>query len=411
MAPVHGPPRFERRHSSQNCHVSHDTTNAGFDPLAAPPRDGDGVVKWPILARLPWVGEPVEEVEAAAPVDFLPFAESASEPYVPPTFHAIEAELPQLRVVDGASPLRVESAPLEPNDRRLHRMAANRPVVEPPHLNVHRFPAAGGDEVATEPRPSPSASAAASRQQRRFDPPQPHFNEGIALHRPSESLAAQLYQWHTKRQPQTGLIAVALLVLAAGGVYLLAIGRPADGPRAVAEPPAWEIQPIPSPGGVNDSLAAPLPVSPPLDLSPGGDLSASPEAKAVDSPPPANNSADAAEADDPIANWLNRQPTLPQFTASRSAAEQPASPSRSVETTVENPVTPPDSPLKSSPTAPSLPDRSITPTPSLTLSAPYTTTPYAPFPSSLTLSPPNASIPGIADAPASAFGPPPQPTR
>jgi hypothetical protein len=290
-------------------------------------------------------------------------------------------------------------------------MAANRPAVEPPHLNVHRFPAAGIDDAAVESPTSPAATGTASRQQRRFDPPQPRFNEGIALHRPGESLAAQLYQWHTKRQPQTGLIAVALLLLAAGGAYLLAIGRPAAEPRAVAEPPAWEIQPIPSPGGVNDSLAAPLPVSPPLDLSPESDLGASPAAKAVDSPQPANNSADAAEADDPIANWLNRQPTLPQFTASRSAADQPAYPPRSVETTVEKPVTPPESPLKSPPAAPSLSDRSITPTPSLTLSAPYPTTPYAPFPSSLTLSPPNASIPGIADVPASAFGPPPQPTR
>ena len=80
---------------------------------------------------------------------------------------------------------------------------------------------------AIEPQRPLAGESPAPRQHRRFDPPQPRYGEGVALHQPHESLAAQLYQWQTVRKPQTALIVMSLLLLTAGGLYLVTIGRPA----------------------------------------------------------------------------------------------------------------------------------------------------------------------------------------
>lgn len=397
--------------------MSHDTPTAGFDPLAAPPREGDGVVKWPILAQLPWVGEPqLGDELATPPVDILPFAEPAPEAYAPPTFHESDAFAPQLRIIDPAMPPGEEFVAVEPLDRRLHRATpAGRPAAEPPHLNLHRFPTAPTVAApAIEPQRPPVGESPAPRQHRRFDPPQPRYGEGLALHHPNESLAAQLYQWQAVRKPQTALIAMCLLLLTAGGLYLFTIGRPTAEPKEVAEPPAWEIQPLaPASGGANETLAAPLPANPTLDLSTGGPTGATAEPAANDPPQPMTKKV-GVDAEDPIAAWLNQQPQLPQLTASKDAAEFPAPVAKPVETKVEKPVTPPSAPLAvPQPTTQPTTDQSITPTPtlpSLTLTSPYQTTPYPPFPATLALPLSNAWPPAVAETLSPTFDPP-QPPR
>jgi len=404
--------------------VSHDTTNAGFDPLAALPREGDGVVKWPILAQLPWVGEPqLSDAVVTPPVDILPFVEPTTQPYAPPTFHESDAFAPQLRIVDPALPPGEQFAavePIEPLDRRLHRATpAGRSAAEPPHLNLHRFPMAPPAAApAIEPQRSPVGESSTPRQHRRFDPPQPRYGEGVALHHPNESLASQLYQWQAMRKPQTALIAMSLLLLTAGGLYLFSIARPAALPQEVAEPPLWEIQPLaPASGVANETLAAPLPVNPTLDLSTGSPAGATVEPAANDPPPPMTKK-DGVDAEDPIAAWLNTQPQLPQLTASKDASEFPTPAAKPVETKVEKPVTPPSAPLAvpqptTQPTTQRTTDQLITPTPtlpSLTLTSPYTTTRYPPFPATLALPSSNAWPPTVAETLGPTFGPP-QPPR
>ena len=406
------------RHSSPNCHVSHETPNAGFDPLAATPREGAGDVKWPILAQLPWVGESaVQEELATSLVDILPFVESTPQPYAPPTLHESDAFAPQLRIVDPALPQGEEYAAIEPTDRRLHRAApAARSAVEPPHLNLHRFPTAATVAApAIEPQRSPVAESPAPRMHRRFDPPQPRYGEGLTLLHPQESFAAQLYQWQTTRKSQTALIAMSLLLLTAGGLYLFTMNLPAAEPKEVAEPPAWESQPL-APAVVvpNETLAAPLPASPPLDLSTTSPAVPAP-APAANDPPPLSDKAHV-DAEDPIAAWLNDQPQLPQLTASKDAAEFQAPAAKPTETAVEKQVLPapvsapaPEPP----PAAVSAPDQSITPTPaipSLPLTTPYQTTPYPPFPESLALPTTNVWPAAVAETPPPMFAPP-QPPR
>ena len=405
------------RHSSPNCHVSHETPNAGFDPLAASPREGAGGVKWPILAQLPWVGEPaIQEELATSPVDILPFVESTPQPYAPPTLHESDALAPQLRIVDPALPQGEEYAAIEPLDRRLHRVApAARSPVEPPHLNLHRFPtAATAAAPAIEPQRSPVAESPAPRMHRRFDPPQPRYGEGLTLHHPQESFAAQLYQWQTARKSQTALIAMSLLLLTAGGLYLFTMNRPAAVPQEVAEPPAWESQPLAPVVVPNETLAAPLPASPPLDLSTTSPAVPAP-APVANEPPPLSKKADV-DAEDPIAAWLNDQPQLPQLTASKDAAEFQAPAAEPTETTVEKPVLPAPAPVPTTEPQPAMtpaPDQSITPTPaipSLTLPSAYPTTPYPPFPESLALPTTNVWPAAVAETPPPMFAPP-QPPR
>ena len=406
--------------------MSHDTPNAGVDPLAAPPRESEGIVKWPILAQLPWVGESEAQDELAAlPADILPFGEPAPQPYAPPTFSEADALTPPLRIVDPNLPQGEPYAyPADGGviDRRLHRASpSGRPVAEPPHVNVHRFSTA--QSVAApdiEPQRSPVGESPTPRQHRRFDPPQPRYGEGLALHQPNDSLAAQLYQWQAVRKPQTALIAMSLLLLTAGGLYVVTMGRPAAMPEEVAEPPAWEIEPLkPVIGGVNETLATPLPASPTLDLStevvPN---SSTADPTANDLPQPITTKAEP-EAEDPIAAWLNKQPPLPQLTASKDAVEI-STPAAPAETKVAKPIVPPVAPIvepQPAATQPT-PDGSITPTPttqtsttpSLTLPSPYETTPYPPFPATLALPPSNVWPAAVAETPGPAFGPP-QPPR
>jgi hypothetical protein len=400
--------------------VSHETPNAGVDPLAVPPREGEGIVKWPILAQLPWVGESEPQDELAAlPADILPFSEPAPQPYAPPTFNESDAIAPPLRIVDPNLPQGEAYAyPADSGviDRRLHRASlAGRPVAEPPHVNVHRFPTAQPVTASeVEPQRSPVGESPAPRQHRRFDPPQPSYGEGLALHQPNDSLAAQLYQWQAMRKPQTALIAMSLLLLTAGGLYLGTMNWPAAAPKEVAEPPAWEIEPLkPVIGGVNETLAIPVPASPALDLATEVPSGPTAEPAAIDPPQPVTTKA-GTETDDPIAAWLNKQPPLPQLTASKDVVEIPTPAAQPVETKVEKPIVLPAAPVvEPQPAAQPTPDRSITPTPtspSLTLPSPYPTTPYLPFPATLALPSSNVWPANVAGTLGPAFDPP-QPPR
>lgn len=421
MAPAGG---FHARTytSSSERRVSHDTTNAGIDSFAALPRDGEAVVKWPVLAQLPWVGETDDAgvpFAAGPPVDILPFA-SEPAPYVPPTLDESSIAAAPLRLVDPTLPADEDYAAAPPTaDRRLHRpAAAERPQAEPPHVNLHRFPATTVDMAAVHEAERPAA-AAAPRQYRRVDPAQPRFHEGLSVHHPEETFATQLYQWQATHRSQMALLAVSLLLLTGGVIYFAALGRGTTEPKVVAEPPAWEIKPIPPvSGGPNETLAAPLPTTPSLDLSTAAPTDATVAPPASEPPAPITNQS-PAEADDPIARYLNQQPALPERTASKDAAEFATPAAKPVETIVEKPVMPTAEPAAApQPTAHSVtqsasqpaPDATITPTPSLTLTAPYPTTPYPPFPASLAPPAANLFAAPVAEALGPTFGPP-QPPR
>lgn len=402
--------------------MSHDTTNAGFDSLAAPPRDGEAVVKWPVLAQLPWVGE-ADDADGAyvagPPVDILPFA-AEPMPYVPPTLDESSLASPPLRLVDPTLPAGEDYAAVQPTaDRRLHRpVAAERPQAEPPHLNLHRFPSTTVDMAAVNEADRPTA-AAAPRQYRRVDHAQPRFHEGLSVHHPDETFAAQLYQWQAMHRSQMALLAMSLLLLTGGVIYFATLGRGTAEPKEVAAPPAWEIKPIPPvSGGPNETLAAPLPTTPALDLSTAAPTDATVAPPTSEPPAPITNHS-PVEADDPIARYLNQAPALPARTASKDSAEFAAPAAKPVETTVEKPVMPATEPAAApqpaaqpatSAASQPAPDSTITPTPSLTLTAPYPTTPYPPFPASLAPPTPNVFAAPVAEALGPTFGPP-QPPR
>jgi hypothetical protein len=397
--------------------VSHDTTNAGFDPLAAPPREGEGIVKWPILAQLPWVGESDSlEEPAASPADILPFGQSAPQPFAPTPFES-DVVAPQLRIVDPALPAGEEFVAVEPLNRRLDRpTTAARTLADGSRLNLHRLPpdlSPATPSAADFETSRPAISAAnPQRQYRRIDPPQPLTGEGVALHHPHESFAAQLYQWHAARKPRTALIAMSLLLLGAGGLYLFTTGRRAPEPREAAAPPLWEVQPLaPAHSLPNATLAAPLPPNPTLDLSTGAPtIPVAPPATNDSQPPITNKSSD--EADDPIAAWLNQQPQLPQLTASKDGTEYPAPAPPPAETSANSSAEPPVEPAIPVEAATRQSDPPITPTPvlpSLTSTSPYPTTPYPPFPASLALPLTNAWPPAVAETVGPAFAPPQSP--
>jgi hypothetical protein len=409
--------------------VSQDTSNAGFDPLAAPPRDECAVVNWPILAQLPWMGEPEPAADSPAlPEDVLPFVAVAPSHAAPPVDESGQLTS-QLRYLDPTFPSAEDLQGPEPVDLRLHRATApERRVAEPPHLNLHLFPSTPAyAEPASEAEGAPIASSPTARWQRRIDPPQALCGAGLGIHQPNESLAAQLYQWQTMRRPQTALIAMSLLLLSAGGIYLLTLRGATTEPQAVAQPPAWEIQPIsPGNGGINETLATPLPANPPLDLSTGKPAGPAMDPATDESQRPMPNRVGVdADVDDPIARWLNEQAVTPRFTASKDAAEFRTPVAKPVETVVEKPVTPTAPTVTSPATSPepgrqaTPPDQSITPTiapaptpplDSSTLSSPYPTTPYPPFPATLALPTSNAWSPAMAETLGPTFGPP-QPPR
>lgn len=383
--------------------MSHDPTTTGFDALSTPPREGEPTVKWPILAQLPWVGEPLTGDPprgVAAPLhsdaihsnpsdeDVYPFPRTSEQPIAPTPFRLVEPECE----FDAE-----EEEPLGSVNRRLHPAPAGRGTTDAPHLNLHRFtPAEPPRPAVEEPQyRTPSAATSPARQYRRVDPPQHRTTAAFSLHTPSESLASRIYQWHAAAKPQLGMAVLAGLVLAAGGLYWAMAGgarsQPAENPL---ESPPWSVEFVPR-------ASTALPAAPPLDLAP--------QTKSSD--PRAGTSDD----DDPIALWLNRQPIV---------TPRPAAPTVSAKPAEAEPLA-----TVASPPAPQLPAaaalvsrEAITPTPMTFASPPPTSTtpnlslapayPMTPFPAfNFSLCPPPTQVnaPSVAETLGTEFDQSPAP--
>ncbi|BBO35968.1 hypothetical protein [Lacipirellula parvula] len=431
--------------------MSHDPPTTGYDSLG----DSAGIVKWPVLAQLPWVGdEPLPIAASSAPTDILPFVDSTPRPYAPPVLAADDvameyAPLPKLRIVDPNLPQGEPYVEAAAPNRRLHPATPrNEAVAEPPHIALHRMPTEPASDAwaperplyATEMRATempmldrrqrpasepelPTLRPAAPKQHRRFDPPQPRRAEEFAFQHRNDSFAAQFYEWHTSRKPQVGLIAVSALLLVAGGICVATFGRSksapqetiADVPTPVIEARPLSVAPIstavPSASTPNETFAAPLPTTPALDLSPKPEVNGVAPAPAAEAQQPATNSAEAEAAADPIAKYLNSHPigqaapqvppvaeTQPHVTAK---IVQPTPEVQSQPAAVVPPVvTAPVQPHVFAPIA----------TPAASSLSPYPTTPYPPLDFSLVAPQQNGAAPAVAGSLGPAFNPP-QPPR
>lgn len=397
--------------------MSHDPTTTGFDALNPLSREGESTVKWPILAQLPWVGEPQAGAEPVPRSTALPY-ESTADDYSLPPMGGPPTKSPALRLVEPQSDYGDEEfSVVEPLDRRLHATPVEgRSATEPPHLNLHRFtPAEPLRAVVEEPeyRAPRTAASAAPRQYRRVDPPQIRTTPSVSLHAPAESLAARFYQWHASARPQLGLIAFAGLILLGGGLYWAAFGKARTQP-ATSTVEAWSVEAPPQPSMGGSAIApAPasnaLPTPPTLDLAPKP-TSGDPRAGAAATSEPAT-AVELSTSDDPIAAWLNSQPlATPRVEAQKVVAEpavvkptvvEPAAVEPAVVAPIAN-TSPPQLVLPtSSPSmapAPIVRDETITPTPAgLSLSLGYPTTPYPPFNFSLCQPPTQTNVPSVAE--------------
>ncbi|WP_428306859.1 hypothetical protein [Lacipirellula sp.] len=435
--------------------MSHDPPTTGYDPLAAPLRDGEGIVKWPVLAQLPWVGdEPLPTAASSAPTDILPFVDSTPRPYSPPVLAADDvameyAPLPQLRIVDPNLPQGEPYVEATAPNRRLHPATPRgEAIAEPPHIALHRMPAEPAGEAwaperplyATEMRAAgmpmldrrpraasepelPTLRPTAPKQHRRFDPPQPRRAEEFAFQHRNDSFAAQFYEWHTSRKPQVGLIAVSVLLLAAGGIYVATLGRSKPAPQetiAEAPTPNSEVRPlsvapistaVPPASTPNETFAAPLPTTPALDLSPKAETPGVAPAPAAEVQPPATNSAEAEATADPIAAYLNSHPVGPVAPQSSQTAEtQPHITAKVVQSAPQ--VQP--QPVTVAPPVATMPVQApvFAPiaAPSASSLSPYPTTPYPPLDFSLVAPQQNGAAPAVAGSLGPAFNPP-QPPR
>lgn len=429
--------------------MSHDPPTTGYDPLAASLRDGEGIVKWPVLAQLPWVGEePLPIAASSSPTDILPFVDSTPRPYAPPVLAADDvameyASLPTLRIVDPNLPQGEPYVEATAPNRRLHAATPrSEAVAEPPHIALHRVPNEPASDAWAPERPLyaaempmldrrqrpasepelPTLRPTAPKQHRRFDPPQPRRAEEFAFQHRNDSFAAQFYEWHTSRKPQVGLIAVSVLLLAAGGIYVATLGRSKPAPQetiADIPTPAIEERPlsvapistaVPPASTPNETFAAPLPTTPALDLSPKPEAHGAAPAPAAEVQPPATNSAEAEAAADPIANYLNSHPIGQAPQGPPAAETQPHVAAKVVQPVPE--VQPqPAAVVPPVATAPVQP-HAFAPiaTPAASSISPYPTTPYPPLDFSLVAPQQNGAAPAVAGSLGRAFNPP-QPPR
>jgi hypothetical protein len=144
-------------------------------------RTDEGVVPtWPVLARLPWIGEEEEQIaEIRREQSFA----AVQEPYSAPA-------------------LRIADEPREPSPRRQYRIdpAVDRKVAAP----------------------APAMRIVAPRED-------------------AESLASHIYKWHAALRPYAGVAVTFVLALFAGLLYWSNFGRHAD-PTDMTSAPAWHVE-------------------------------------------------------------------------------------------------------------------------------------------------------------------------
>jgi hypothetical protein len=155
------------------------TFNPAIDGPSSRRADEGVVPTWPVLARLPWVGE---EEEQSAEVGYQqPFA-AVQEHY-------------------AAQALRIADEPREPSHRRYR--------VDP-----------GVDRKAAAPAPAMRV---------------------VASHEEAESFAGHIYRWHAALRPYAGVAVTFVLALFAGLLYWSNFGRHAN-PIDMTSAPAWHVE-------------------------------------------------------------------------------------------------------------------------------------------------------------------------
>jgi hypothetical protein len=196
---------------------------------------------WPVLARLPWVGEPAVREEPRAR-----YVEPAAEPvgrreaYSPPS-------------------LRIADTPPEPS----------RQYIDCAHLTSQSTPPAPTYEtVAGSVAAEPTHHQTASRQRRhRIDPGDARHAEALAatvrshllpLNEP-KTFAGQVFQWHAAAAPYAGVVLTFLLAFTGGLLYWFTIGRPEAAPAngGATGAPIWTSESLDPTTIARDSVNAP----------------------------------------------------------------------------------------------------------------------------------------------------------
>jgi hypothetical protein len=211
-------------------------------PEGRPNLAPDAAATWPVLARLPWVGEaaPVREEPRARYVE--PAAEPAGrrEAYTPPS-------------------LRIADTPAE----------SGRKYIDRAHISTQPATAAQPFEAIAGSVASDSIQReAASRQRRhRIDPGDALHADAMAttvrshllpLKEPN-TLAARVFQWHAATAPYAGVVLTFLLAFSAGLLYWFTIGRPQAAPASggASSAPIWTSESLDPTKVARDSLNSP----------------------------------------------------------------------------------------------------------------------------------------------------------
>jgi hypothetical protein len=298
--------------------------------------DDAAASKWPVLARLPWVGGPPDVQDRQSPADSL------SAGYA--------AERMDNSAFQSSPALRIASVSADARQDHVHRAQ----VVSPPYRTTPNSAANASD-----------GQMSSEHRYRRIDAGSGKPGLGVlslpamAPHTPSPSLAAQALQWRSLLAPYAGIAVTFLLALFAGLMYWSTLGRPlATLPGEGEESPRWlsaseVVQPLNEGSGAGVASAYDEPEIPlssgaaiRLNLAPIGSSAESPlvegQQQTVVDQNPAGPAVDAVSGDD----------TLPQNETSPAMINEPLAVDESGSTaTPQAPVSSPP-PVITYPTTP-----------------------------------------------------------
>lgn len=292
----------------------------GPESRPIPPADASAL-KWPVLARLPWVGEPTAVREEQRARRLEPPAEAAGrrEAHSPPS-------------------LRIADMPAELTRTYIDRAHAPMQPAEPAQTYD-----AIADSVAAE----PLNREAASRQPRhridsgdanRFYTSASPVRSIFLPQEEPNTLAARIFQWHAAAAPYAGVVLTFLLAFSAGLLYWMTFGRPQSAPVNGEAPsaPIWTSESLDpttiaqggpnAPGALQDVKEFSWTKSAPHDKAPAKTKPAVDEAVKLDTPPLAAELADE-KAVAPETAPITPTPAEP---AQAAASKSPA--------TIESPV-------------------------------------------------------------------------
>jgi hypothetical protein len=321
--------------------------------------DDAAASKWPVLARLPWVGGPSDVQDSQSPVDSLSAGYAAGRM--------------DISAFQSSPALRIASVSAE-----VRRDHVDRAHVDSPTYGITP------DSAAAKPSVGQMAS---EHRYRRIDAGRPGkpglrvlSSAPMAPHTPSPSLAAQALQWRSLVAPYAGIAVTFLLALFAGLMYWSTLGRPLAGlPGEDDQAPSWLsaselVKPLNQGGGAGMASTYDVPEIPlssgaaiRLNLAP---IDSSAESLGVESQQPMVADQNAAG---PAVDAVNDDDTLPHHETSPAVINEPVAVDKSGSTAR------PPAPISSPPTV-------IT----------YPTTPFASFDVGLLTPADGFQLPGVA---------------